>query len=54
MAHGHFAPAGSLSLTAAATKAVETLCGHLSTATEQRFREWFQETTETTPATPRR
>jgi hypothetical protein len=54
MAHGHFAPAGQLSMTAAATKAVETLCGHLSVATEQRFVQWFQEATDTTPATPRR
>jgi hypothetical protein len=54
MAHGHFAPAGKLSMTAPATKAVETLCEHLLAATEQRFVRWFQETTDTTRATPRR
>jgi hypothetical protein len=54
MAHGHFAPAGKLSLTAVAIKAVETLCGHVTTKTEQRFGSWFEETTGTTHATPRR
>jgi hypothetical protein len=54
MAHGHFAPAGKLAMTAAATKAVETLCEHLLAATEQRFVSWFEETTRTTRATPPR
>lgn len=54
MAHGHFAPGGKLSMTAAATKAVETLCCHLTTATERRFSRWWGETINTSPATPQR
>jgi len=54
MAHGHFAPAGKLSMTPAATKAVETLCDDLVQATERRFVGWFNGASRTTPARPRR
>lgn len=54
MAHGHFAPAGKLSMTTVATKAVETLCDDLMHATEKRFVEWFEKVSRTNPATPRR
>lgn len=54
MAHGHFAPAGKLSLTKASTVAVETLCDDLMHATEKRFVQWFERVSRTTPATPRR
>ena len=54
MAHGHFAPAGKLAMSPAATKAVEKLCDDLVDATEQRFVAWFQGITDTSPAMPRR
>ena len=54
MAHGHFAPAGKLSMTPAATEAVDTLCDDLVQATERRFVTWFQGITRTIRARPRR
>jgi hypothetical protein len=41
MAHGHFAPAGKISLGKAEIAAVETLCDDLVAETEQRFAAWF-------------
>ena len=54
MAHGHFAPAGKLSMTAAVTKAVEKLGDDLLHVTEKRFVAWFEKVSRTNPATPRR
>lgn len=41
MAHGHFAPAGKMSLRKAEIAAVETLCDDLIAETERRFAAWF-------------
>jgi hypothetical protein len=50
MAHGHFAPAGELSLNKASTLAVEKLCDNLLHATEKRFVAWFEKVSGTSPA----
>jgi hypothetical protein len=54
VAHGHFAPAGKLSLNNASALAVEKLCDDLLRATEKRFVAWFEKVSGTTPARPRR
>jgi len=54
MAHGHFAPAGKLSLNKAAMWAIEKLSEDLLQATENRFVAWFEKLSRTTPAKPRR
>jgi len=41
MAHGHFAPAGKISLGKTEIAAVETLCDDLVAETERRFAAWF-------------
>jgi hypothetical protein len=41
IAHGHFAPAGKLSLAISGSIAVEKLCAVLNDETERRFAEWF-------------
>lgn len=41
MAHGHFAPAGKISLRKTEINAVETLCDELIAETERRFAAWF-------------
>lgn len=54
IAHGHFAPAGKLSLNKASTQAVEKLSQDLWEATERRFVAWFEKVSGTTPARLRR
>lgn len=41
MAHGHFAPAGKISLKKTEIATVETLCDDLIAETERRFATWF-------------
>ena len=53
-AHGQFAAAGNLSLTAAAIKAVDRLALDVTMETERRFVEWFHDVSGTSPSTPRR
>ena len=42
MAHGHFAPAGKISLRNKEIKAVVNLCYDLIAETERRFASWFE------------